>query len=167
MLTPEEDDDMDTTLWLLMAAVVGNGLLVGASLDQVIKQLPARHRIGVVAFSDYSRAGDLGRGIPWYAALGIGAALLTVLAAVAGLADPPSTQAAAALWLALLLTGAHSLTTVRAAPLNFSQRAAAGDPDRLAAIFDRFQRWSTARATLQVLTLLSVTAALAASIAGA
>lgn len=156
---------MDSTLWLLVAAVLGNGLLVGASLDQVVKQLPARHRIGVVAFSDYSKAGDLGRGIAWYAALGIGAALLTVLAAVVGLTDQPSTPASAALWLAVLLTVAHSFTTLRAAPLNFSQRAAAGDAARLAAIFDRFERWSTARATLQVLTLLSVTSALVASIA--
>ena len=158
---------MDSTLWLLVAAVIGNGLLVGASLDQVIKQLPARHRIGVVAFSDYSKAGDLGRGIAWYAALGIGAALLTVLAALVGLTDEPGTQSAVALWLALALTVAHSFTTLRAAPPNFSQRAAAGDPARLAAIFDRFQRWSTARATVQVHTLLSVTWALIASIAGA
>jgi hypothetical protein len=158
---------MDATLWLLVAAMLGNGLLVGASLDQVIKQLPARHRIGVVAFSDYSRAGDLGRGIAWYAALGVGAALLTVIAAVVGLAGRPGTPASGALWLSLALTVAHSFTTLRAAPLNFSQRAAAGDPARLAAIFDRFARWSTARATLQVLTLLSVTSALIASIAGA
>jgi hypothetical protein len=48
---------------------------------------PARHRIGVIAFSDYSRAGDLGRGIAWYAALGIGAALLTF---IAPLSDSPS-----------------------------------------------------------------------------
>ena len=56
---------MDTTLWLLVAAVLGNGLLVGASLDQTIKQLPTRRRIGVVAFSKYSKTGDLGRGIAW------------------------------------------------------------------------------------------------------
>jgi hypothetical protein len=155
---------MDTTLWLLVAAMLGNGLLVGASLDQVIKQLPTRHRIGVIAFSDYSQAGDLGRGIAWYAALGIGAALLTLTAAVVGLTDRPGTQSETALWLALVLTVAHSFTTLRAAPLNFSQRTAAGDAVHLAAIFDRFQRWSTARATLQVLTLLSVTAALVTSI---
>jgi hypothetical protein len=157
---------MDSTLWLLVAAMLGNGLLVGASLDQVIKQLPARHRIGVLAFSDYSKAGDLGRGVPWYATLGIGAALLTVVAALVGLADQPDAQMSAALWLALALTVAHSFTTLRAAPLNFSQRAAAGDATRLAAIFDRFERWSTARATLQALTLLSVAWALVASIAG-
>jgi len=158
---------MDASLWLLVAAVVGNGLLVGASLDQVIKQLPTRRRIGVVAFSEYSKAGDLGRGIAWYASLGIGAALLTVLAVLVGLTDRPGTQSVAALWLALALTVAHSFTTTRAAPLNFSQRAAAGDPARLEAIFDRFERWSTARTILQVLTLLAMTWALAASIAGA
>jgi hypothetical protein len=158
---------MDSTGWLLVAAVLGNGLLAGASLDQVIKQLPARHRIGPVAFSDYSMAGDLARGVAWYAALGIGAALLTVVAALVGLAGQPDPPAAAALWLALLLTVAHSVTTARAAPLNFSQRAAAGDPARLAAIFDRFARWSAARASLQVLTLFSVTWALVAGITGA
>jgi hypothetical protein len=165
MLPTKEDDEMDPTLWLL-AAVIANGLLVGASLDQTIKQLPARRRIGVVAFSDYSKAGDLGHGIAWYAALGIGAALLTVVAAVVGLTDRPDTQSSAALWLALLLTVAHSLTTARAAPLNFSQRAAAGDPARLAAIFDRFERWSRARSALQLLTLVSVAWALAAGIGG-
>jgi hypothetical protein len=157
---------MDPTLWLLVAAMIANGLLVGASLDQVVKQLPARHRIGVVAFSDYSKAGDLGHGIAWYAALGIGAALLTIIAALVGLTDEPDTQSSA-LWLALLLTVAHSLTTARAAPLNFSQRAAAGDSARLEAIFDRFERWSRARSALQVLTLLSVAWALAVGIAGA
>jgi hypothetical protein len=49
---------MNLTLWLLVAAVLVNGLLVGASLDQTIKQLPARRRIGPVAFSEYSKAGD-------------------------------------------------------------------------------------------------------------
>ena len=34
-----------------LAPVVANGLLVGVSLDQSIKQLPARHRIGVTAFA--------------------------------------------------------------------------------------------------------------------
>jgi len=38
-----------TPLLLLLAAAGANGLLAGASLDQSIKQLPARHRIGVLA----------------------------------------------------------------------------------------------------------------------
>jgi hypothetical protein len=158
---------MNATLWLLVAALIGNGLLVGASLDQSIKQLPTRRRIGVVAFSAYSQAGDLGRGVAWYAALGIGAALLTILAAVVGFTDQPDGRTAVALWLALVGTVAHSAATARAAPTNFSQRTAAGDPARLAAIFDSFERWQTIRAAFQVLTLLSVAWALTTSIAGA
>ena len=56
----------DTTLLLLAGATALNGILAGASLDQSIKQLPSRHRIGPVAYSTYSRASDLGNGIPWY-----------------------------------------------------------------------------------------------------
>ncbi len=69
------------TLALLALATGADGLLAGASLDQSIKQLPARRRIGVVAFSAYSRASDLGPGILWYGILGVGEALLTIAAA--------------------------------------------------------------------------------------
>ena len=41
---------------LLGIAVMVNGLLAGASLDQSIEQLPDRHRIGVRAYLAYSRA---------------------------------------------------------------------------------------------------------------
>jgi hypothetical protein len=43
-----------------------------------------------VTFSEYSKAGDLGNGIAWYATLGIGAPLLTVIAAIVGLTDDPA-----------------------------------------------------------------------------
>lgn len=66
---------------LVLAAVVANAITAGATLDQAIKQLPARHRIGVVAFSLYSQAGDLSRGIPWYATIGCTAAGLGLAAA--------------------------------------------------------------------------------------
>jgi hypothetical protein len=67
---------------LVIAATALDGLLAGASLDQSIKQLPARRRIGVIAYSAYSRAADMGTGILWYAILGVGAALLTIVAAI-------------------------------------------------------------------------------------
>jgi hypothetical protein len=41
----------DPLLTLLIAATALNGLLAGASLDQSIKQLPARRRIGVLSYS--------------------------------------------------------------------------------------------------------------------
>ncbi|HKF16812.1 MAG TPA: hypothetical protein VKF14_06430 [Candidatus Dormibacteraeota bacterium] len=157
---------MDWPLWLLLAATIVNAMLVGASLDQVIKQLPARRRIGAVAFSEYSKAADLGHGIFWYGALGLGSAALTLVAVIVVLTGRHDLQVQVAAWSAVALTAAHSFTTARAAPINFSQRRAAGDAVHLEAIFDRFERWSTARAGLQLLTLMSVAWTLAAYVSG-
>jgi hypothetical protein len=75
---------------VLLAAVAANGLLAGATLDQAVTQLPARHRIGVAAFSAHSQAADLSNGVAWYTILGVGTALLTLAAVVAGLRARPA-----------------------------------------------------------------------------
>jgi hypothetical protein len=141
----------DLMLVLLVGATAATGILAGASLDQSIKQLPARHRIGMVAFSAYSRAADLGNGIIWYAAIGIGAAMLTIAAAIAAYLLGIPARAALPLYLAAGLAVLHSLVTTQAAPTNFSQRRVATDEASLARIFDRFARWQVLRAALQVL----------------
>lgn len=153
---------LGASFFLTVAAVAGNGLLVGASLDQSIKQLPARHRIGALAYSAYSCAADLGPGILWYAVLGIGAALLTVAAAAAAVAEGMAPQATVPLVAAAILSLLHSLATARAAPTNFSQRRVPQTEEALGAVFARFTHWQTVRATLQVLTLGAVLWALIA-----
>jgi hypothetical protein len=147
---------------LLLAGVVANALLVGAGGDQVIKQLPARHRIGVAAYSEYSQAADLSNGVSWYATLGIGAALLTILAAVVGLRTSPRRTPVLTVPLvaALVCTVAHSAVTAVAAPLLFSQRDA-GDLAELATIFDRFEQLTILRAVLQAAALAALVWALA------
>jgi hypothetical protein len=150
---------------LVALATAVDGLLAGASLDQSIKQLPARHRIGVIAFSAYSRASDQPNGIAWYATLGVGGAVLTLAAAVSAaivLVDAPEPQRQPLL-LAGVLSIAHTLATARAAPINFSQRAAGDDLGELRRIFDRFERWQTVRATVQLATFLAMLRALAVS----
>ena len=142
----------DITLALLVAATALNGILAGASLDQSIKQLPARHRIGAIAYSLYSRASDLGNGIVWYASLGIGAALLTIAAAIAAFFQKIHSTDALPIYLAALLSILHSLVTTQAAPLMLSQRRYESDEGALAEVFNRFERWQTLRALLQVLT---------------
>ncbi|MGH2504676.1 MAG: hypothetical protein ACRDID_19375 [Ktedonobacterales bacterium] len=152
---------IDGTL-LLVAVAAADGVLAGASLDQSIKQLPARRTMGNVAYSVYSRAADLGPGVVWYASLGIGAALLTIAAAIVELAlGTPSAQAWS-IYVAAALAILHSLTTARAAPTNFSQKRVADDDAQLAVIFDRFERWQTARVVLQTLTFVSAIVALIA-----
>jgi hypothetical protein len=154
---------MNSFVALLVLAAAVDGLLAGASLDQSIKQLPARRRMGVPAFSVYSRAADLANGVWWYALLGVSGAVLTLAAAGAAIALALPIVQSAPLAIAMLLAIAHTFTTVRAAPINFSQRTVGDDEGALAAIFDRFERWQTVRAILQLATFLTVLWALAAT----
>ncbi len=153
----------DIARLLLIAAVAFNGVLSGASLDQSIKQLPARRRMGVLAFSAYSRAADLGNGIAWYAIIGVGAALLTIGAAVSAYLRVASAAVAIPLYLAALTSLLHSVTTTQAAPTLLRVRQVKDDAARLTVIFDRFERWQTLRAALQVATFGLTLWALAAS----
>ena len=139
---------------LLLAATAADGLLAGASLDQSIKQLPARHRIGVRNYSSYSRAADLGNGIAFYGILGIGAAALTIAAAITLYRTGAPARQRRPLNLAAALAILHSLMTTQAAPIDFRQRAIdLDDTAALTQLFAQFERWQTARAVLQVLTL--------------
>lgn len=151
---------------LIFSAVLANGLLAGASLDQSIKQLPARHRIGVIAFSAYSRAGDLSNGVAFYAILGIGAAMLSIVAAVVAASQGINTpEVSTPLNLSALLAVSHSLVTTQAAPTNFSQRKFTNDEVALSRIFNRFERLQSLRATLNVANFLVSTWALVAYMA--
>lgn len=153
---------LSLTFVLIVAATAADGLLAGASLDQSIKQLPARHKIGLVAYSEYSRASDLGSGILWYAILGIGAAVLTIAAAVAAFFQGVPPASSTPLYVAAGLAVLHSLATTQAAPTNFSQRGVAKDEAALARVFNRFERWQTLRAALQVLNFGAILWALVA-----
>ena len=139
---------------LLAAATVVDGVLAGASLDQSIKQLPARHRLGMRAFSAYSQASDQANGLVWYAGLGIGSALLTIAAAAWALTLSLPIDRLLPVILAGGFAIAHSMTTARAAPINWSQRAVSDDEVALTRIFQRFARWQALRATLQLATFL-------------
>ncbi len=143
---------MQTTLILAIAttALIGPG--AGMSLDQSIKQLPARHRIGIAAYSAYSRAGDQGNGLFLYPPIGIGTVLLAIAAAVSGHLSELPASLQAPLDISGVLAILHSLTTAGAAPINFSQRKyALTDESNLARVLDRFERWHNVRAVLQVL----------------
>jgi len=151
-------------LALLVASLAANGLLTGATLDQAIKQLPARKRIGVLAYSDYSRAADLGNGLIWYPIIGVGTAALSVVAAAVGLGSHASGPRMVALIALIAGSVAHMGSTALAAPTNISQRRAVGDEAALEQIFDRFARLNAVRAGLMVTTLGIAAWALAATI---
>jgi hypothetical protein len=143
---------------LLGIAVAANGILSGAALDQAIKQLPARNELGAEAFSAYSQASDLSQGVAWYATIGVGTGLLTVLTVIAGVRARRPALVRRALWVALAGTIGHLAVTAFAAPVNFSQRDAA-DVAELTDIQDTFAQLNVVRTGLVVIVLVALVVA--------
>jgi hypothetical protein len=142
------------TFSLILAATVLTGLLAGISLDKAIVQLPARHRMGVIGFAAFSRANDLGAGLIVYPVLGIGAALLTIIAALAVFFQGVPLADAWPLHTSALLALLHSVATARAAPNMLRLRQPADDEALLTETLDRFAKWHNLRAVLQLLNFL-------------
>jgi hypothetical protein len=147
---------MTAAVILALAATAVTGLLAGASLDQSIKQLPSRKRLGLVQYSNYSRAADLGTGLWWYSLLGVSAALLSAAAGIYVLTHAGSGGQRAAGIVCAALALLHSFTTTRAAPILLSQRLVVDDVAVLTRIFTKFVRWQTVRVILQTLNFFAL-----------
>ena len=133
-----------------ISAIILTALLCGASLDQSIKQLPARHIIGARAFSEFQIAADLKNGVPLYAFLGIGAALTAILTAIFALLNLDKEVYKLPLLIGGILAVCHSICTAMAAPTNFSQKGIQ-DEEKLRRIHNKFERIQTIRSAFIVL----------------
>jgi len=142
---------LSITLILTLAATVATGLLAGVSLDKAIVQLPARHRMGIPGFVNFSRANDLGNGLIVYPALGITAALFSLCAAISAFLQSTPFSSVWPLYMSALLAVLHSAATIRAAPKMLRLRQPIDDEAVLKDILDRFTTWHNVRAILQVL----------------
>jgi hypothetical protein len=146
--------NLDLTLILILAATVATGLLAGASFDKALVQLPARHRMGITGFVNFSRANDLGNGLVVYPLMGISAAVLTIIAALTAFLQRVLLSQAWPIYVAALLAILHSFTTARAAPNMLSLRQPSDDKTTLSDTLNRFALWHNVRATLQVLNFV-------------
>jgi hypothetical protein len=157
---------IDTTLILIFAATMLTGLLAGASLDKSVVQLPARHRMGVVKFADFSRANDLGNGLIAYPILGVSSALLAISAALAAYWQGLLPANAGPLYLSAFLAILHTISTTQAAPNMLQLRQPINHEKTLKLIFSRFERWHIVRTVLQVLNFFTLIWALIAYVMG-
>jgi hypothetical protein len=154
---------------LLGIATIVDGLLAGASVDQSVEQLPARHRIGVKAYQAYSQSSHMANGRFWLIPLGIGGPILRTIAARSASSVRLPRKQSLPVHVAAGLGIAHALSTVKAAKINWAiapwqpPEHRIRDERELADVFDRFERWQTVRATLQFLTFAAGVWALAAS----
>ncbi len=138
-----------TSLMILATAI--NGLLSGLNVDTALVKLPARRRIGAVAYATFARGNDLGNGLVVYPLLGVGAALLTLLATALAYAERSPMEVFLLLSFASLLSLLHTFATTRAAAVMLSLKHALDDEALLMAKLDRFAGFHAARATFQVL----------------
>ncbi|HCI79149.1 MAG TPA: hypothetical protein DHW02_05630, partial [Ktedonobacter sp.] len=126
--------------------------LAGLNVDTALVKLPARRRIGVVAYARFARGNDLGNGRVVYPLLGISAALLTVLATALAFVSQARMVVVLPLSLASLFSLLHTFATIKAAPVMLSLKDSPDDEAILTAKLDRFARWHAVRAMFQVLT---------------
>jgi hypothetical protein len=151
---------LDRPLALGIAATAVNGMMVGATLDQSIKQLPARHRIGPLAYSSYAQAADFVGGVRWYPPLALATLVTTGGAVATGYRDSKDTWRRVALAAAAAGTVGHMLVTARAAPTFLSLRRVGADEAAVGAVLDRFSRLQAVRAGVQTATLAATVWAL-------
>ena len=154
---------MNLVIFLMILATAMNGLLSGLNVDTALVKLPARRRIGAVAYATFARGNDLGNGLLVYPLLGVGAALLTFLATALAYVERSPMEVVLLLSLASLLSFLHTFATARAAPVMLSLKDAPDDEAILTAKLDRFARWHAVRATFQVLTFFVLLWALVVS----
>ena len=145
---------MTATFWLLVLAVVVNGILAGLSFDVVVVKLPTRKRIGVVAYANFARGNDLGNGLVVYPAIGGLAALLVLGTTITAFLAQAPQSVLQPLLVASVTTIAHSLCTAKAAPIMLSLRTIPDDERLLTRKLDRFAFWHGIRAVPQFLTFV-------------
>jgi hypothetical protein len=146
--------------WLLVLAVVVNGILAGLSFDVAVVKLPTRKRIGAVAYANFARANDLGNGLVVYPAIGMLAAVLVLGTTIAAFLAQAPPSVLLPLVLASATTIAHSVCTVKAAPIMLSLRSTPDDEKLLSAKLDRFSIWHGIRAAFQLLAFVVLLCAL-------
>jgi hypothetical protein len=148
-------------LVLLLALAVGvNVSWAGAVTFRVLIDLPARSRIGPVAFAEFSRATDLSTGLAFYPIAGFSSAAVAVatwLVARRRRAPPPIQVPAGVAAVSTLLV---LVVTLWAAPIMFQIGSSPNDAAVLASLADRFARLTQLRALLANLAAASLLAAL-------
>jgi hypothetical protein len=142
-------------------ATAFEGFRAGAGTFRILLDLPARTRIGPLAFAEFSRATDLSTtGVVFYVLFGVGGALVTSgawLVAVRGGAPRIIRRLLAIAAIASLFI---LVLTTQAAPLMWRVGAAPPDPGLISSLLDRFAAWTALRVVCADVSFLAVLSAL-------
>ncbi len=136
---------------LVAITTVVDGILAGAVLDYVIKQLPARGQIGIKAYKEYFLASDLGYGRFWYIPLGLSAYALNVGVLLVAYSQKAGGFLLSDFAIAAACSLLHAFGTSQAVPAGMAfTRTKTDDDSVLRHAFDRFARWVVFRGIIGV-----------------
>lgn len=157
---------MTKTDWfalLLATTPVLRGLGAGAILGVLVITLPTRRRIGVVAYSQFTRAHYDGAGVRGYGALTVLGAVMTAVVFSLAIAWGASPFVTWSLVVSLVATLLGFVGTARALPAMRDLKALPDDERALLAThLDRFARWGSMSASCHIVAFIAVVTALAA-----
>jgi hypothetical protein len=152
---------MTSLTMLLWISLIINGLFAGFCLDIATVKLPARKRIGSLAYANFARNNDLGNGLKVYPYFFIVSTLLSIINGVAGYINHYSESALVPLILGAFLSAGCIFCTTQAAPTMWSLKKTPNDEKLLTEKLDRFAFWHNCRTLFQVSTFLLMCYALA------
>lgn len=151
----------------LAAAAALRGLGAGIITGVELITLPARRRLGPVAYATFVRAHFRGGGVKAYAGISLLGALLTAALSVAVFLPGRSRGEAWRIVFSLLSTLLGFVGTAGAYPaMRRLWQAPDDDADLLASLLDRFARWGLFSAIWHAAAFVALVAALAEAGAG-
>jgi len=148
-------------LAIVLAAIACQSILAGATLDQLIIQLPARQKVGTAAYAAYLRATDAANGRLLYPIVGALSNATTIGAFVLALWLRAPLRVSALLGVAAASGVAAFLVARQAIPV-VSQLAATGAEDSAGPLLDRLVGNTRSRAPFFFLAFACLLATLVA-----
>jgi hypothetical protein len=152
---------MDWFLISLAATAVVRGLGAGIIYDVALVSLPARRRIGLIPYAQYTRANYEVLGVKTYVTVSILGALLTVVVTVGAFVWQNSVAVICSTMTSLAATVLAFVGTACAMPVVLRLRQTINDEALLSKMLNRFARWHAFSAAWQVVAFVAMVAALA------
>jgi hypothetical protein len=152
---------MASLTMLLWISLIINGLFAGICLDIATVKLPARKRIGSLAYANFARNNDLGNGLKVYPYFFIASTLLSIINGVVGYVNHYPESALVPLIIGAFTSAGCIFSTTQAAPTMWSLKKTSDHEKLLTEKLDRFAFWHNCRTLFQLSTFLLMCYALA------
>lgn len=153
---------MPLVFFLVVAATFADGLFAGIAVQKLFVELPARKKIGAVAFAHYSRASDMGNGFYIYPSFAIGGLLLKGLTYILALKSAYPLHVLVPLGFAVSFGIGVLVTTAFAAPQMLRLRRMEDKEELLSPLLENFVTYSYPRAVFMWLQFAALLWALIA-----